>query len=480
MIALLRALTAALLLSLGAVALPATVMAAEPTFGTPTASASLGQPLTVTSTIDGTDGGTVDLLVGLAGQAGLAGDEPQIVVPAHPGTVAGGWEVSSEIDVSGSVRCTCYFEGQSAPNTQIEYQFRVRSADGTTTLGPIGQVTVTDDRFQWQTLEQDLVRVHWYEGDQAFAQAVADVANKAIDDAAALLGTTLPQPVDLFVYATQQALLDAVSPSNDAIAGEAHSDIGTMFVWLAPSQAPSESAITVAHELTHLVFNETTLNPYHEPPRWLNEGIAVYLSEGYSEQFRGVVNGAASTDTLIPLQGLAGFFPSPYNQFLLAYGESVSGVDYFVRTYSDETLWNLVRSYAQGLSDDDAFTAATGSDMEAFNAAWMASLNETVPEPLGPQPAPAGPVPSAWIAEGQPTLAPGSPGSSAPAGSAPGRTTVPATPVPGQPSSVDASGGVLLGLGAGVLVVLAIVGIVFVANRSNRNRRPPPQPPNYG
>ena len=348
----------------------------------------------------------------------------------------------------------------------------------------MGQVTVTDDRFQWQTLEQDLVRVHWYEGDQAFAQAAADVANKAIDDAAALLGTTLPQPVDLFVYATQQALLDAVSPGRENIAGEAHSDIGTMFVWLSPDQAPSESAITVAHELTHLVFNETTINPYHAPPRWLNEGIAVYLSEGNSDQFRGAVGAAAQSDSLIPLQGLAGFFPSQYDQFFLAYGESVSGVDYFVRTYSDQTLWDLVRSYAQGLSDDEAFTAATGSDMEAFNAAWMASLNETVPEPLGPQPAPAGPVPSAWT--GQAPSSPGSPGASAPASSAgpgvttaPGRTTAPSSPAPGQPSTVDASGGVLLGLGAGLLVILAIVGVVFVVNRNNRNRQPPPPPPSY-
>ena len=82
MITLLRALAAVLLLSVSAVALPGTVLAAEPTFGTPTASASLGQPLTVTSEIDGVEGGTVDLLLGLVGQAGLAGEEPQIVVPA--------------------------------------------------------------------------------------------------------------------------------------------------------------------------------------------------------------------------------------------------------------------------------------------------------------------------------------------------------------------------------------------------------------
>ena len=37
----------------------------------------------------------------------------------------------------------------------------------------------------------------------------------------------------------------------------------------------------VAHELTHLVFDEAAHNPYAYPPRWLNEGLAVYLSGDY-------------------------------------------------------------------------------------------------------------------------------------------------------------------------------------------------------
>jgi hypothetical protein len=453
-------------------------VAAEPTFSTPVGSAPLGQPLTMTSDIAGVEGGTVEVLVRLAGK------EPQVIVPAGPGTDAGSWQAAAEIDVPSSMDCTCYFDGQSPPNSHIEFRFRVRAEDGTTTLGPVGQVTVTDDRFEWRTIEQDLVRVHWYEGDESFAQSAADVANTAIDQAAELLGSTLPEPVDLFVYATQDALLEAVAPNRENIAGQAHSTIATMFVWLPPDQDPERSRVVVAHELTHLVFNETTDNPYHGPPRWLNEGVATYLSEGYSLEWSTAVGSAARNGSLIPLDGLAGFFPSPPDQFYLAYGESVSAVDYFVRTFSEETLWDLVRSYAQGLSDDDAFTAATGADVGAFNAAWMASLNAEVPEPLGPQPAPVGPVPSAWSNPAPQTPEPGAsafpPGTSAPESSAPGttaapgRSPAPTTPArPGEGVASDSTGAVVLALAVGGAVLAAIIVLVLLIQRG-RARRPPP------
>ncbi|HUR16599.1 MAG TPA: peptidase MA family metallohydrolase, partial [Candidatus Limnocylindrales bacterium] len=274
---------------------------AEPAFGQPSASAPLGQPVVVTSTITAVEeGSTVEVLLGMDGH------EQKIVVPAAPSGNAGKWTATAELDVPSAVECTCYADGHSAPNSPIQFQFRVRAADGRLTFGPVGNVLVADDRFTWRTLEQGLVRVHWYEGDQAFAQTAADVANGAIDRAAELLGSTLPEPVDLFIYATQDALLEAVSPARENIAGEAHAQIQTMFVWIGPNDDRTESDVTIAHELTHLVFNEATFNQYHEPSRWLNEGVAVYLSEGYSNSFRGVVEVSALTGQLIPLQGLAG------------------------------------------------------------------------------------------------------------------------------------------------------------------------------
>ena len=42
------------------------------------------------------------------------------------------------------------------------------------------------------------------------------------------------------------------------------------------------------------VFDTATDNPYHFAPRWLNEGLAVYLSEGNGAEYRQSVQGAVS------------------------------------------------------------------------------------------------------------------------------------------------------------------------------------------
>jgi hypothetical protein len=461
----LRRATAVVAFALVAVAAnpPGPALAASPSFGVPTASAELNEPITFSSQIDGDDIAAVEVLVR------LVGDPTNIVLPAQPGAVAGTWEVTQSLDIASSSQCECLFDGNSAPNTHFEYQFRVRATDGTVTVGPLAQGVVEDKRFDWRTLESGLVRVHWYAGDDAFARGAADYANQAIDRASELLGTTLPEPVDLFVYDTQQDLLDAVSPNRESIAGEAHGDIQTMFVWLPHEQdIDGFNGEIVRHELTHLVFGAATHNPYHDPPTWLNEGIAVYLSVGYSGYYRSFVDGAAATDTLIPLDGLTGIFPAPEQQFYLAYGEGVAAVDYFVRTYGEQTLWDLVRSYQQGMTDDDAFTAATGSDAAAFNAAWFESLGESVPEPLGPQPAPVGPLPPDWVPGGAtpgPTLAPGE---------TPPTPRPTATPRPDQgPGAADGSMRVLT-LTLWVIVIALVLAVVgYLLYERNRSRRPP-------
>ncbi len=463
---------------------PALSLADQPTFGTPSAVTTLGQPLVFTDTINGTDIASVDVLVTLAGYP------PMIVLAAQPTGNPGEWQVTSQVDVASSIECTCFANGPSEPNTRLTYQFRVHASDGTIALGPQAQATVTDDNFQWQTLTDGMVTVHWYQGDQAFAQSAANVANDAIGKAAQLLGVNLPQPADLFIYATQQALINAVAPARDSIAGQADATIGTMFVWLPPSQPASQQAVTIAHELTHLVFNQAVQNPYHEPPRWLNEGIAVYLSEGYSGQWRDEISSAVAANHLIPLDGLVGLFPSPTDEFYLAYGESVSAVNYFIQTYGDQKLWALVRSYSQGLSDADAFSQAIGIDADTFNAQWMTSLGVTVPPSYGPQPGPPGPVPSAWTNQPSASQSSGAPGSGAPASGAPatpqpassggvavlaGQTPA-ATANPGAPTENTGSSDF-----ADVLVIVLVIALVAaVGIGAWLVLRPrPPQPPWY-
>lgn len=457
-----------LVVTLAAVFLPGVAVAASPAFGTPTVVADLGQPITFSSEISGDDIAGVEVLVR------LAFDPTVIVVPARPGPAAGTWQATQPIDIGTSALCECLSDGNSAPNTHFDFQFRVRATDGTTTVGPLAEGVVEDTRFTWRTFSDRMVAVHWYAGDDAFAQGAADLANQAIDQASELLGTTLPRPVDLFVYDTQQALLDAVSPNRENIAGESHQDIQTMFVWLPHDQGIQDfNAEVVRHELTHLVFDAATKNPYHDPPRWLNEGVAVYLSVGYGDDYRSYVDTGVRTHSLIPLDGIAGLFPATQDGFYLAYGESVAAVDFFVRTYTEQKLWDLVRSYAQGMTDDDAFTAATGAGVDDFNAAWFASLDEAVPQPLGPQPGPPGPVPPDWAPGGAtpgPTLAPGQ----TPPTPGPTSTAAPTQPgQPGQPGAVDGLTRVVT-LAIWLIVIVAVVALVgYLLLDRNRTRRPP-------
>jgi hypothetical protein len=329
-------------------------------------------------------------------------------------------------------------------------------------------VTVEDDRFEWRTIEGEIVRLHWYNGDQAFAQRALQIGDDAVQRARDLLGVTEFPPVEFFIYDNEADFRVALGPgTRENVGGQAHSDIRTMFGLIEPNEINSDWVdILVAHELTHLVFNSATDNPFHAPPRWLNEGVAVYLSEGNSAGRRGSVEQALDRGELIPLDGLAGLFPTTRDEFLLAYGESVSAVDYLVRTYGEEKLWSLVRSYADGVSDDEAFMAAVGLDTAGFNAAWMASLGADVPPPFGPQPGPVGPLPGDWVTGPTPTPGPGQ----TPAGPRPT-----ATPDGTPDIADDTIGGAILAFALvvlGLLVAGVVVGIVLV-RRGNR-RGPPP------
>ena len=369
-------------------------------------------------------------------------------------------------------------DGHIVPNTTIRAHWRLVTADGRTSVGPEVSVTYADTRFAWQTVVGPIVRLHWYRGSAAFGTRTLAIAEKAIAQASTLLGVTEDRPIDFFVYADQQAFYDALGPgTRENVGGEAHADIRTMFALITPDEInASWVGVVVPHELTHLVFDTAVRNPYHFPPRWLNEGLAVYLSEGYTSAWRAAVTGAVQGTTIIPLDGLAGQFPTTRDQFYLAYGESVSAVDYLVRTYGRAALVRLIHLYAGGVSDDQAFRAglatgagAPGPEVATFQAAWLRDLGATTPTVYGPQPAPPGPLPAAWAGTGET-----SPGAS-PATSASG--------VPGATSGNPAGNttGVPTAFGSGPIplvlaVALGALLLGLAARIASRRRRPPKSP----
>ena len=447
-----RALVAALLLAL---ALVAPASAASPTFEAPAARATFGQEIVFTQAFHSAfDLARVEILL----------DYPEglgpYVVEVAGATAAGRRDLLYQQSVAG--------DGHVYPNTPITARWRLVPADRGVppVVGPAVRLLYEDTRFAWRTVDSDLVRLHWYEGSDAFGRSALAIGEKAVREAAAFLGVTETEPIDFFVYAEEGAFYEALGPgTHENIAGTPISDIRTMFALIAPNDVTgAEVRRVVPHELTHLVFDTAVRNPYHAPPRWLDEGVADYLSEGYTPGARAAVEAAAAEGRLMPLRALGGQFPTTYERFSLAYSESDSAVDYLVREKGTAALVELIQSYADGVTDDEAFTAAVGADVAGFEAAWLADLGADPPTRYGPQPAPAGPVPPGWEADASPAPPGGSTAPSPSPGASPG-----GSPAPGPGDQAE---GGTSPFGEGwVLVIAALAGLLVGGTLAYVRRR---------
>jgi Peptidase MA superfamily len=335
--------------------------------------------------------------------------------------------------------------GTVFPNTPVELGFRLTFEDGHTLDSPTTTHLYADDRYAWKTLVGSVVRVHWTEGDAAFGHKLLDVGEQAIRNATSLLGVDETTPIDFYVYGDRDAFYDVIGKGlQENVGGLALPEIRTLFANIGSSNADDPwVSIVVPHELTHIVFGTATQNAYHEPLHWLNEGLAVYLAQGYDAGARANVNGSARSGDLMPLSALVQQFPASADRFSLAYDEAVSAIDFMVRTYGRDALVKLIRSYADGVSDDAAFKAALGVDTKGFEAAWLADLGIKAPVPFGPAAAPVGPLPPGWVA-------------------APGQTGQPGSIATLRPGGAHGSTGADDGSGV-VWVVVAVFAIVLVA-----------------
>ena len=149
--------------------------------------------------------------------------------------------------------------------------------------------------------------------------------------------------------------------------------------------------------------------PSRYPPRWLNEGVAVYLSRGLDAGDRAQVAGRGRAPaTIIPLEGLAGQFPTRPGRFGLAYAESASAVDVPRRDVTAsgarrDRRW--LRRRPDGDSSTRPSAGRSASTCDASRPSWLERASALSPiEPTGPRPAPPGPVPDAWRSDPVPLI----------------------------------------------------------------------------
>ena len=342
------------------------------------------------------------------------------------------------------------------PNTVVTYQWRATEGSDVV-LSEEGSLRYDDDRphLDWQTASLGEATVHWYGDAETQARRFGELTAVGVERGEQLLGTQLAGPVDVFVYATREDFFDALGPgAREWTGAAAFSDIRTIFMVLEESSVVYLETAMV-HEVTHIVFHDATDNPYHEPARWLNEGIASWSETADAAGERAIVEVEASGAGLFSFDAITEQFPIGERGGRLSYAQGTTMVDLIVEGFGPEAIARITAAYRDGASDAEALEAGTGIAAEELYAAYYESFGVEAPTPVAPDPLGASTVerPAAGTVD---------PGGVDPDAEPPGGDSAPAPGVRDEPVDV----GIVLLLA--VAAATAGMAAVLVSRRAAR------------
>jgi hypothetical protein len=341
------------------------------------------------------------------------------------------------------------------PGTELEYWWRIADEAGNELTTEPQPLLYLDERHEWQKLESNRLSLYWYQGDRAFGEALFDQANKTLDQIETEAGVQVAMPVKIFIYGSFVDLRDAIAVgSQEWTGGQAFTEQGVVVIGVSPNDLDYGLAAT-PHELTHLVIHQATDNPFGDIPRWLDEGLAVYMSGELEADWRGyrdLVKSAARQDRLMTLQTLSSSFPADPEQAGLAYAQSGLVVEFIIDQYGQDAMAQLLDIFSEGALYDESLTEALGVDTWGLDNAWREAMGFTPLDIAGqaqetsPSAKELVPVPTATSSQAAPAVA--------------------ATAAPTEEASPPAKRGrlALPCLGSS-LTGFAVVGIVIISRR---------------
>ena len=254
----------------------------------------------------------------------------------------------------------------------VVYWFEVTESGGRVLKSERGSFYYEDNRFEWRTRQSKDFRVHWYEGDTAFAQSLLDVAELGLTNIQAVLPLTLSSPVDIYAYATAQEMRATLQNlGKNWVGAHTDPDLGVMVVSLprGPEQR-LEMERQIPHELMHLMLYQWLGVGYGSIPAWLNEGLASIAELYPNPDYLILLNKALDDDSMLPIVSLCDTFPRDASGAFLAYAEATSFTRFLYQQYGTTGLEALTRAYADGMSCERGVQTALGSTLTQLERQW--------------------------------------------------------------------------------------------------------------
>jgi hypothetical protein len=274
--------------------------------------------------------------------------------------------------------------GSLPPGATLWWRWRYTNENGTENVSEKKTLTWLDSKHDWQTVTSGPINLHWYSGDQAFAQDLLAAAEIGLIRLQNDAGLQPDKPIHLYIYANTDDMKDAILYEPTWTGGMAYADHDIVIIGI--SQRDLEwGRTTIAHELTHVLVGHLTFSCLGDVPTWLNEGLAVYSEGKLDPSAEAQLNDAIQNDQLLSVRSLSGGFSEVPSRAYLSYSQSYSLVKFLIKTYGQDKMNSLLIALRDGTTVDNALIQVYGFDIDGLENAWRDAVGAT-PQTASAQP----------------------------------------------------------------------------------------------
>ncbi len=355
--------------------------------------------------------------------------------------------------------------GSLPPGATIWWRWRYTDETGRETVSDKKSTTWLDSEHNWKTIKKDKLSLHWYSGNQEFAQELLNAAQGGLDFNRTKSGLTAESPIDLYIFADTNDLKEAILYEPSWTGGQAFSEHDIVILGISQNDL-DWGKDAIVHELTHVLVGHLTFSCLGAVPTWLNEGLAVYSEGELDSASQAQLDEAIRADTLLTVRSLSAGFSEVPDKAYLSYSQSYSLVKFLIETHGQDKMTLFLTALRDGATVDDALSQTYGFDIEGLETEWRQTIG-----------APVGTVSAQPTAQPTPTYVPTIiPISGAPLANQITPTLIPTSSFEGQSTETAPTRGTppigltlaLLGFCCLLLLIIGVAVIGFIVRAQNR------------
>ena len=259
--------------------------------------------------------------------------------------------------------------GSLPPGARLWWRWHVVDENGIELRTDKKWLTWLDNVHPWDVVGSGNVYLHWYSGNEDFADQLLDAAVDAQDLLADDIGTHLDREVHLYIYADTADMREAILFEPGWTGGLAYPGFAIVLIGITPNDL-EWGLETISHEFAHVVVGSTVDHCYSRLPTWLDEGLAVYAEGGLDDNSEYLLSEAIEENELLSVRSLSDSFAEHAEMAYLSYAQSYSLVDYLIDTYGQESMLALLQAFQDGYRYDTALEKVYGFDADGLDREW--------------------------------------------------------------------------------------------------------------